>query len=85
MKTSTTATAPFFIRVVKHELTADVVLNIAHLCPNNCHQSLTINDYLDSLLLHNLVKLAYTSLVNVVHLVSEAVAALFSKTYFNAY
>jgi hypothetical protein len=59
MKTFSTTTPSFFIRIVENKLTAKIIFNKIHFSANKCHQSFTIYDDLKIRFRYNFIKFAH--------------------------
>lgn len=80
-----TPALPLLIRIFEYKLAANLVLDVVHLCSDEGHDCLAIDDHLDSLFFKDLIELAYLVGSDVVHRVSQPRASFFSEADLHAY
>lgn len=80
---STSALA-FFIGIVEHKLTTELIFHEIHLCADECHNGLVVNHHLDAFLIDHLVEFLDLLLPDVVHVVAQARTALLAEAYLYA-
>ena len=69
MKTFTATASALLVWIVKHKLTSQLVLLVAHLRTDQSHHCLTVDHHLYTSLLHYLVELLYLFLADIVHVI----------------
>ena len=84
MEALSAAASTLRVGVVKDELALDLVVYEVHLCADDEHECLLIDDHTDALVLYHFVQLANLLFLHVVHHVGVPIAPTSAHVYLHS-